>query len=283
MMAAITYFPRLLDPQGRPVETTWQRLFARFGRPAIVARKEDVAGWSPALYERDSRAEGCRALSLGALVVEHDDGVSVETASDTWGDWFGCIYTTYSHTPEAPRIRIVLPFSRRVAPAEHADLWRWAQGHDRTIDPRARDAKRFWFLPATPPGGSYEVHELSGAILDPDAIDIEPVPAPPPPPPRRYAPTAGCGLDPVSRARAYVSRIPGAVSGQGGHAATFTVARILVTGFALDPGTALDLLTEWNATCEPPWSAKELAHKIAQAVKTPSTKPVGWLLDRRAA
>lgn len=284
MMAVITYFPSLYDTQGQRIEATWSKLFARFDRPSIVRRKEEVAGWSSALYEGDSRAEGHRAISLSALVVEHDDGVSVDDAAEIWGDHYGCIYTTYSHTPAAPRLRIVLPLTRSISPSEHVDCWRWAQQQDPTIDHRARDAKRFWFLPATPPGGVFEHRELTGALLDPDEIlrGVEPI-APPPAPARRYVPPAGRGLDAISRARSYVSRIPGAISGQGGHAATFAVARVLVTGFALDAGTALDLLTEWNARCEPPWSPKELAHKIAQAIKTPSAKPVGWLLDRRAA
>lgn len=82
--------------------------------------------------------------------------------------------------------------------------------------------------------------------------------APQAPPPRVETPM-------VDRARAYVSRIAGAVSGQGGHSHTLLVAEHLVRGFELDDGTAMSILCEWNRTCDPPWSERELAHKIREA------------------
>lgn len=89
-------------------------------------------------------------------------------------------------------------------------------------------------------------------------------------------------VDSLARARAYVDKIPGAVSGAGGHDQTFTVARALVTGFCLSEGDAMRLLLEYNTRCSPPWSEQELRHKLESASSTPSNKPRGWLLgDRR--
>jgi hypothetical protein len=70
----------------------------------------------------------------------------------------------------------------------------------------------------------------------------------------------------VERARAYLARIPGAVSGQGGHARTFYAACRMVLGFALPTATALRLLVEeYNPRCSPPWTEAELRHKVADA------------------
>lgn len=71
----------------------------------------------------------------------------------------------------------------------------------------------------------------------------------------------------VERARKYVARIPGAVAGSGGHNTTFRVACVLVKGFGLTSDQAFDVLSEWNATCDPPWSEHELNHKIESATK----------------
>lgn len=76
----------------------------------------------------------------------------------------------------------------------------------------------------------------------------------------------------VDRARKYVATIPPAISGQGGHPQTFKVACVLVCGFALNESDALALLTEWNAGCQPPWSERELRHKIRSAMKEPGKK-----------
>jgi hypothetical protein len=80
----------------------------------------------------------------------------------------------------------------------------------------------------------------------------------------------------ISRARAYIQRIPGAVSGANGHGATFHAAMCLVEGFSLQRGEALSLLAEWNTRCVPPWSDSELAHKVDSAIG--AAQNFGWLL-----
>ena len=85
-------------------------------------------------------------------------------------------------------------------------------------------------------------------------------------------------LQASDRARAYVAKVPGAVSGAGGHAQTFSLACSLVSGFALSSSEARQLLGEYNARCVPPWSERELDHKIESAFSTPHDKPRGHLL-----
>lgn len=70
-----------------------------------------------------------------------------------------------------------------------------------------------------------------------------------------------------SRARSYVARQPAAVSGKGGHRATFSVANILRRGFGLPEEDALELFREYNTRCSPPWSERELRHKLDSAAR----------------
>lgn len=84
------------------------------------------------------------------------------------------------------------------------------------------------------------------------------------------------------RARAYLAQCPPAVSGASGHSTTFTVATSLVHGFNLDEQSALSLLREYNTRCLPPWSDKELTHKVRQAYLTAHDKPAGFLLTSGA-
>jgi hypothetical protein len=70
------------------------------------------------------------------------------------------------------------------------------------------------------------------------------------------------------RIRRYLQRTPPAVSGQSGHTHTFLVAAKLVRGFGLDEQTALTVMREWNANCEPPWSDRDLQHKIRSAARS---------------
>jgi hypothetical protein len=87
-------------------------------------------------------------------------------------------------------------------------------------------------------------------------------------------------LTSIDRARRYLEKVPGAVSGQNGHKQTFTVALALVNGFALSEPDAFALLSEYNRTCQPPWTEKELWHKVRSAAGSQHSKPRGHLLGK---
>ena len=82
----------------------------------------------------------------------------------------------------------------------------------------------------------------------------------------------------IERARRYISKCAPAISGQGGHDATFHVAAVLVHGFALAESDALRLLHEYNARCLPEWNERELLHKIASAASAQHAEARGHLL-----
>ena len=82
----------------------------------------------------------------------------------------------------------------------------------------------------------------------------------------------------IDRARKYMAAYPPAVSGQSGHDVTFRLACVLCSGFALDFSDALAILESWNLRCDPPWSDKELEHKINQAMKAKAGEDVGYML-----
>lgn len=85
--------------------------------------------------------------------------------------------------------------------------------------------------------------------------------------------------DRISGARAYLAKLPAAVSGAGGHPATYRAASILANGFDLPWNDAWELLQEWNKShCSPPWSDKDLRHKLNDAFVRPHERPKGWLV-----
>jgi hypothetical protein len=94
-----------------------------------------------------------------------------------------------------------------------------------------------------------------------------------------FAADAGAGLAgsesyTLPQARAYLAKVHGAVSGAGGHNATFRVACLLVR-FNLLEAQTWALLCEWNTRCQPPWSERELRHKLDDAfrVTRPDSRP----------
>lgn len=74
-------------------------------------------------------------------------------------------------------------------------------------------------------------------------------------------------MNAVENCRRYLAKLPPAVSGSGGHDATFKAALVIVKGFSLTGSDARRLMEEFNARCQPPWKDYELEHKLRTAAR----------------
>lgn len=81
----------------------------------------------------------------------------------------------------------------------------------------------------------------------------------------------------VERARAFLDRADPAIAGQHGDQQTFRLCCRVVRGFALSDEEAVNVLSDWNARCVPPWSEPELHQKVANARRY-GREPQGGLL-----
>lgn len=86
-------------------------------------------------------------------------------------------------------------------------------------------------------------------------------------------------MTPHQRAALWLSKVPPAVSGQSGHSTTYTAAVGLVHGFQISEADSLALLSSWNQYCQPPWTERELIHKLREAASKSHAKPAGHLLQ----
>ena len=86
-----------------------------------------------------------------------------------------CLYTTHGHTPEAPRVRIVIPFTRDVSPDEYTAIARYfaAQWGIDQFDECSYRPHQLMYWPTTPANGEFICERLEGDWLDPDAFLAE--------------------------------------------------------------------------------------------------------------
>lgn len=159
--------------RGRCDRHTWRSFVETFVHdPEVVRDKRSVAGFSLACFE-DNRRSLARVEHVHALVLDLDHGTpTFEAVEHAFPKTRGVAYTTFSHTPEAPRLRAVFPHSRPITADEHNRIWAWAKrkcaGAGLELDPVARDASHLFFLPSHPPGAEYLFHELRGRSIDVD-------------------------------------------------------------------------------------------------------------------
>lgn len=82
------------------------------------------------------------------------------------------LYSTHSHTPEAPRYRIITPLTRDISSEEYVAIARYLAadwGID-CVDRCSYRAHQLMYWPTTPSNGEYVYERFDGVWLDPDAF-----------------------------------------------------------------------------------------------------------------
>lgn len=105
--------------------------------------------------------------------------LDVDFARDVFWDNFkvfynnaSCVYSTHKHTPEKPRLRLVLPLDRPVTTAEYIPIaLRIAEslGIDQ-FDDSTYEPERLMYWPSTPKDGEYYFRYQDGEFLEADLI-----------------------------------------------------------------------------------------------------------------
>lgn len=145
-------------------------LAAELEEDARRSAKRDLRLWSPALYRPGADKRGSENVThVSCLVLDYDDGTPIADASVTWSSWFHLVHTTWSHTPEHPKFRLVMPLAFPVPAEDWSKVWSWAEELARfEIDPSMKSAAANYALPAVPHRAwPREAFSRPGAILDP--------------------------------------------------------------------------------------------------------------------
>lgn len=261
------------------MDVAWERVLSWLETKPTQRWNERCPGWSPVLYDPPSRAKEHIKRVYG-LVLDYDKRVTWDAVAALWAEYYGLIYTTKSHNVGAHRLRVVLPLSRHVTAQEYDRLWLWAAQRskqaDAIVDGQAKDASRFWYNPTLPDGDEWRAQRILGVPLDVDKtlplVEVKPLHIVHPPPLVTTDMKA-------TRARRYLAKIPAAVSGDRGHTQTFNAVAHVMFGFDLDPDTTYSIIaSDYNERCDPPWSERELLHKI-RSVAEQCTRERGYLLQ----
>jgi hypothetical protein len=282
MMPVLWTSPSLYQPQGRQLAVPWSVVAQRTEHPRRAPSKGALARIAFVDF-RDGYRKLANVRQVHAVALDLDNGTELADVVAALGDLFALVHSTFSATEEHPRWRVIVPLDRPVDAEEHERAWRWlAMRVERAgIDPdfAARDASRAWAVPAVPPSGYYVARTLEGAFASvAEALAAIPEQEPLPEPEAR--PRDDSYAHRLLRARRYLERMPGAIAGSHGHAATFKASVAMVRGFGLDPDDALRLLVEvHNPICSPEWTRRELEHKVRQAFQR-ARVAFGALADR---
>ena len=131
---------------------------------------KDVGGFVGG-YCTDGSRSNVAHRSIVCLDADYAD-------SDIWPDWqllYGkaaAVYSTHKHTPEKPRLRLVIPLTRVVSPDEYQAIGRRIAatlGIDK-FDDSTYQHQRVMYWPSTSQDGEFIFHFNDAPMLDPDEV-----------------------------------------------------------------------------------------------------------------
>lgn len=138
-------------------------------RDAIKDKGGFVAG-----HLRDNRRKVDHVDCRSMLVYDLDFATPEFIRSiDEQIPYKGCVYSTHSHLPYKPRVRVILPAERDMTPDEHNAVARFTAqelGILDMVDPCSFEPHQLMYWPSCPSDGEYLFAVLHGDLVDPDKV-----------------------------------------------------------------------------------------------------------------
>lgn len=139
----------------RRLTLPWARLIVDH---VETSDKSRAAVWSAVIPHEGATARRSESVShVSALVYDFDGTATWESVVDVltvfrYRFW---AYTTFSHTEDTHKFRVVLGLDEAIPAAEYAEAWRAVRdAMGWTLDEQCKDLFRQFYVPSCPPGSS---------------------------------------------------------------------------------------------------------------------------------
>lgn len=133
---------------------------------------KDVGGFVLGKLKGGRRKKDC-VISRSAVTLDMDYGTeSIIDEIEMFFDMQMLIYSTHKHTPQAPRLRLIIPLAREVTPDEYGAVSRMLAKDIgiELFDDSTYEPSRLMYWPSTSADGEFVFREAAGSIVDPDAV-----------------------------------------------------------------------------------------------------------------
>ena len=136
--------------------------------------EKDGENFAAAEFGGDGTRRDANIQRLTAFVLDFDSGRTTrETIVERLAGLTYIAYTSYSHLPDAPRLRAVVPYTHSIPPDQHRRVFEHFQHvFDGDLDPSCAKPAQIYFTPACPHDAvdQYEMFYRDGDLFDPDDL-----------------------------------------------------------------------------------------------------------------
>lgn len=152
----------------------WAEFAAKLSREPPESEDKASRGWYSCAEFDPVYRHGDNLVSRTALTFDYDQVTrqDVKNLGKVFSNFANVLYTTASHTPEKPRLRMVLPLSRSCDVVEFQAVSRRVASHA-GIELASRESHvpaQMMYLPTRKPSGKFKAQTTEGEILDVDKL-----------------------------------------------------------------------------------------------------------------
>lgn len=133
---------------------------------------KDVGGFVLGTLKGGRRKKDC-VLTRSGLSLDMDYATpDIVDQVEMFFSFHCFFYSTHKHTPEKPRLRLIIPLSREVSPDEYAAVARKVAEEIgmELFDDTTYEPSRLMYWPSTSSDGEFVFREIEGELFDPDCI-----------------------------------------------------------------------------------------------------------------
>lgn len=133
---------------------------------------KDVGGFVLGKLKGGRRKKDCVVFRSGLTLDMDYATADIPEQIEMFFDFRCLIYSTHKHTPEHPRLRLIIPLSRNVSPDEYTAVARKVAEEIgmELFDDTTYEPSRLMYWPSTSSDGEFVFRDIEGEILNPDTI-----------------------------------------------------------------------------------------------------------------
>lgn len=176
-----------MDKKYNGLEMTYEEFISRLSKTTHTAETmeqfkklpkgkqddiKDVGGFVLGKLKGGRRKKEC-VISRSAVTLDMDYGTpGILDELEMFFDMKMVVYSTHKHTPEKPRLRVIIFLTRDITPDEYGAVSRMLASDIgiELFDDSTYEPSRMMYWPSTSSDGEYVFREIDGTIVDPDSV-----------------------------------------------------------------------------------------------------------------
>lgn len=150
---------------------TWKSFCEAFGKHPVQSKKDGPA-WSPLSYIEGGTRNNENVDQVFMAVIDVDNGTPHEVVLERFAGYACLAHSSYTHSLDLQKYRIILPLAAPVKSAEWRPVWaRINQLAGGCNDASTKDPARLYYKPAHPPGTDHHFVKIqNGALISVDDL-----------------------------------------------------------------------------------------------------------------